>query len=732
MSQGAVATLGRESLLLHLTDLHLGRGPDAALRSDPGHILPADPDQRLRFVTDSLERLAAKLARPLDCIVLSGDLVDRAAHNEFDRIPDLLEALGRKAPAPERVVVVPGNHDMAWDPPPPDRSRYDAWVEKLVRRGYTSPPLDGWTDDELEDAGGTDKFIVEGDDFVVIPINSSHFCWTLGSLNSQEALWTDVIDCVRHATPGGSPTALAATSAARVEQVERAITELRRHDMARISQDQLRRVRAAVAGRGREKVVIAVLHHHLTPITAREELKSFESLTNLGEVKRTLADLNVDVVLHGHKHESAIFWDSLPYGDPQATPHRGNRPVLIVAAPGELSHGGLLGRLLEIEGTPKARWVRVRDVVGGQTGNALPGGSVKTFDLWRAAESVEEPGPVTVTITGPDPHVVYERLMAYVEACIARGAAPPRHVVCQFDDAELALTLPPTYPEVPEPDRQAWFERLVAWWQRPDGRSLGGDVFNHGDRLRTRWDNQLDRAVEALRQHPRSTRAVLELLDPALETSDATRRYPSLVIVQFGQTEGQRRSLEVFGYWRKQELRWGWPINIAELRTLQRDVLTRIDDRGLVAGRITTYAFHAHVGATIPSAYLPEIDRAVDEDPGLLVSLVYAVMHPEFVDPARALAKWRELLLDLVSSQPLPAQSRPRLGLSELIIHLDAMTETSQHEATEARQVLRALERVDNAHANDDDAALRREVAELEIAVTEALGTRRAGDSHGA
>jgi len=75
--------------LLHLSDLHFGG--------------LADLDQ-----IESLEQMLPDL-RP-DAVVVTGDLSQRARHGEFQRARALVQTAARTAP----VLVIPGNHDVAW------------------------------------------------------------------------------------------------------------------------------------------------------------------------------------------------------------------------------------------------------------------------------------------------------------------------------------------------------------------------------------------------------------------------------------------------------------------------------------------------------------------------------------------------------------------------------------------------------------------------------------------
>ncbi len=75
--------------LLHLSDPHFGG--------------LADLDQ-----IEGLEQMFPDL-RP-DAVVITGDLSQRARHGEFQRARALVQTAARTAP----VLVIPGNHDVAW------------------------------------------------------------------------------------------------------------------------------------------------------------------------------------------------------------------------------------------------------------------------------------------------------------------------------------------------------------------------------------------------------------------------------------------------------------------------------------------------------------------------------------------------------------------------------------------------------------------------------------------
>ncbi len=78
---------------------------------------------------------------------------------------------------------------------------------------------------------------------------------------------------------------------------------------------------------------IAIMHHHPLPIPFSEEMEKFLILKNAGEFLRLLAQCKIDLVLHGHKHQSVI--SSLNMG----TSYGAMRKLFVVASGTTLKKG---------------------------------------------------------------------------------------------------------------------------------------------------------------------------------------------------------------------------------------------------------------------------------------------------------------------------------------------------------------------------------------------------------
>src|SRR3954470_4142640 len=98
--------------LAHISDLHIGPLPRAGLRALAGKRVTGFLSWRLKrskvHRVEVLDRLAEDLAQQKpDHIAVTGDLVNIALPDEFTQAHDFLKTIG----TPDRVTVVPGNHD---------------------------------------------------------------------------------------------------------------------------------------------------------------------------------------------------------------------------------------------------------------------------------------------------------------------------------------------------------------------------------------------------------------------------------------------------------------------------------------------------------------------------------------------------------------------------------------------------------------------------------------------
>jgi 3',5'-cyclic AMP phosphodiesterase CpdA len=603
-------------------------------------------------------------------VVISGDLTYKARDSGFEDFKRLLKDYSFIWPDRSNVVVVPGNHDVVWKQLPATRKRYEGFIDATRSEGCATPLLDGI--DFFSETGtlkpgvSASPHIVADDDFIIIPINSSNFC----------GVFVDRLDCW---TRSEWERALTPLGAGRNEALEQ-LDSLRQHDMARVSQAQIEALghffnRLKISAGGDGRVRIAVIHHQLLPVSTHEERKTFESLSNLGLVRQMLRDYEIDVVLHGHKHESALFWDFLRSAtDDLSQPAR---RTLVSASPGHFDVYDPVMRAFHFDGNAQARNLRVVRFTGPVTSH----GRAQTEDeaiapIW-VGPMEQQRETERCLIRGGSASIAYSRLRSFF---LGQELETVRNLVCQVDDPGDAQRLPQDYPALPDGiDRDSWLKDLVAWWQLDWSELIHRKVlsFNHGERIYSRHGDQVQRAALALNERKASSRAIIVLIHPAetgryeKDTRDPDRgSYPAFALAEFALTErDDRRELDCFGYFRKQEMQYWWPVNLAELAVLQAKVAEamRYPPR---LGRITTFAGIAVWDDALPTVAVPELDRLVDS-PERLQAVAAAILFPrEATDQARS--DWKRVLLDL-ADQNRAEPARPRLGHTELLSELQRL-----------------------------------------------------------
>jgi 3',5'-cyclic AMP phosphodiesterase CpdA len=208
--------------LFHCSDLHFGH--------------PAVPEQY-----EAIEALIQE--RKYDVVAISGDVSQRSRAGEFQRAREFI----KKAELVSQVIVVPGNHDVAWWRSPLGFGDPLKMYEKY--RMYISPDLEP----VLRIAGAT-----------LVGLNTSQ------GVNRHTLTWNvRDISIIGHLGRG---------------QIERARREF---DASR-------------AGDAR----IVIMHHN--PV--KGELSQRHGLKNTQRILGVFAEMGVDLVLCGHDHQEAVHY----------------------------------------------------------------------------------------------------------------------------------------------------------------------------------------------------------------------------------------------------------------------------------------------------------------------------------------------------------------------------------------------------------------------------------------
>jgi 3',5'-cyclic AMP phosphodiesterase CpdA len=208
--------------LFHASDLHFGH--------------PAVPEQY-----EAIEALIQE--RKYDVVAISGDVTQRSRAGEFQRAREFI----KKAERVSHVIVVPGNHDVAWWRAPLGFGDHDSMFDKY--RAYISPDLEP----VLRVAGAT-----------FVGLNTSQ------GVNRHTLTWN-----IRDISIIGNVTR------AQIEHA-RAEFEHSRTDDARI----------------------IVMHHN--PV--KGELSQRHGLKNTQRILGAFAEMGVNLVLCGHDHQEAVHF----------------------------------------------------------------------------------------------------------------------------------------------------------------------------------------------------------------------------------------------------------------------------------------------------------------------------------------------------------------------------------------------------------------------------------------
>lgn len=706
----------RRLAFLHITDSHLSGIGTPFLRDDHKvKVAGIGPNTREASLESVLSRLAERLQQDgeaLDGVLFSGDAQDRNAPGGHEKVLDLiLNHLGSVGISAQRIVAVPGNHDVPKEAPPSSAARYQDFIRAWADRGCVVPWLDGIDSPPPINSGERHRLVADDKSWAVFPINTSNWSHVTSVLPAPLGdVWASI------------PERLAAGDVTLAERLRSQLHALVRYDMARVSEHQLEVLRRVVAttpqpASGRQ-LRIALMHHHLRSPSLREELKPFADISNLEQVRAFLSGSNIGLVVHGHKHEHAAYFEHIYSADGLDM----HRMLVISGATFESGREADAARTITIVGIPYTPEVAIEPLPLPRSGVPSPKVIPVSRRLWvtnlRSGDSVVVAPGAPVVVEGNDLDEVYARACAMAKTDARKGTLA---VHLDLKDGEGdRLPLPECYPtpgDVSEEERQIWFRELVQWWQLDRSQLDHRIPYLHGSRLR-RYGGKVDqiRRVIALLRTKATTRAVAVLIDPFRDFAPdgASEDFASFCLVEFRRRDDIHGStfVDAIAFYRAQEFERWWPVNIGELRFLQIEICKAL---GFRPGPITTLAADARTISPSPTQVaMPIVDRWLDQAPERLPLLVDVLLRRARVEGrhAHALRDWRRSLAELklatgsFNPDGIPVAIE---GLRTLSVYLDAISPIDNHDLKSFAQRLRSL-----ADLNETFERSSREIADFQ------------------
>ncbi len=261
-------------LIIHISDLHFGKKPDGKVM----HRFIPTVDDRRDLATHLIEELKLKYENQLkNCVlIISGDLVYMATEDEYNEALNCLNKVCSELEIrKDRVVIVPGNHDVNWLKDKTGESKrfedylvfiYRFYGEELLLKLY--------------------PFLYKED-----------FSITASPIKPENIIAFHYID-----------------DRITIVGMNSCVYENSQNHYGFVGWQQFSNIRKQLdkIDELQKSIKIAVIHHQMHPFP--EPLSSIKTeqwidisiIRDAGFVEKSLEELNFDLVFHGHKHHPQI------------------------------------------------------------------------------------------------------------------------------------------------------------------------------------------------------------------------------------------------------------------------------------------------------------------------------------------------------------------------------------------------------------------------------------------
>jgi Calcineurin-like phosphoesterase len=258
-------------VILHVSDLHVGenyRHRVPKVQKNP------NADTAGELLRDDLASMG--LLGRIDALILSGDFVEYADPSEFNRAREVVEEILEKIGlTPDRMLLIPGNHDIKWNP---GELASDPHGKKASREGY-----DTFFELLMKKRPNGELDVLE-----------------VSSRSGKTRLRVLGLDSNRVEGPAAAGIGFVARSALRAAQLY-----LDPHPSAKPDSSASR----PVDGTERTLTWMAV-HHHIYPASslslAEAETRKVSVMGNSVELLDFASRWGIEMVLHGHEHQPSV------------------------------------------------------------------------------------------------------------------------------------------------------------------------------------------------------------------------------------------------------------------------------------------------------------------------------------------------------------------------------------------------------------------------------------------
>lgn len=303
--------------ILHLSDIHyLSR--DYLIDEKTGLPKVKESDIRKRLLSEKI----ISIKEHIDYVIVSGDITTGGETNGFFQFTNFVNQMQELQilPPSNHFIIVPGNHDVGKE------NRWSGFTE-LLGGSYVRPWIEDvdkkphdlimffseYIDNGIDDIYGyaEDNLTLEKIHFpFILDLNNHIFIYAFNSSSiSKTKIVLDEKDASVIKKIKSKKTSKDTKQLINILENELEI------DPARVDPQELflfnefvQRLETKVDFSSFYK--IAVLHHHTTTISCTEEIKKFDNIINAGHLKKILSDNGFQIVMHGHKHNPDVFYDT--------------------------------------------------------------------------------------------------------------------------------------------------------------------------------------------------------------------------------------------------------------------------------------------------------------------------------------------------------------------------------------------------------------------------------------